>query len=311
MRRIFAVPSLALALAATAQVAGAQINVQTEDGNQVTIGPGGISIQKSSGGPRKTVNITPSSGISVRKSTGKAVDISAGSGINVRSTGSARARTTSRTTVTTKSQAKTTVTAEIPLEQQVTSIEIQVYGRKSDGPLVSRIEKLEIDNIGKTGTGSLKQRVAVLNRSVGLTEPSPATGGSSSRVSVTAKPAVSVTGNGSSISIKGAPGAEMQVTAGGPYPNISGITGSAIVISNSGHTGTIKCNGDHAVINASNCKLRFQGNLGTLTINGSLNDLTCDNVQLVTSNGSNNSVSWSNSSATVVDHGSNNRMSVR
>lgn len=300
MRRIFAVSSLALAFAASVQIAGAQINVQTEDGNQVTIGPGGISIQKSSSGPRKTVNITPGGGISVRKSTGKTVDISAGGGINVRSSGGTRTKSTSSTSVTTKSTTKTTVTAEIPLEQQVTSIEIQVYGKKSDGPLLGRIEKLEVDNIGKKGTGSLKQRVAVLNRSVGLSDPPVSATGSSSSVSVTAKPTVSVTGSGSSVSITGA-GAH----------KFGGITGSAIVINDSGHTGTIRCNGDHAVIDASNCKLRFQGNLGTLTINGSLNELTCDGVQLITNNGSNNSVSWSNSSATVVDNGSNNRMSVR
>ncbi len=308
MRSNLAVPLVALAFAASTQIAGAQLNVQTEDGDRVTIGPGGISVQKSGAGG-SNVNITPFGGVSVQqKQTGKSVDVST-SGINVRNRAKIRTNSTNRTSVTSKAKSqKTTVTTEISLEQQVTSIEIQVYGKKSGGPLLARIEKLEIDNIGKKSTGSLKQRVSALYKAVGMTEPTVAsTSTSTTQINVTgATPSVSVTRTGSN--------ANAEVTIGGPLLNLSSLTsGGGIVISSSGQTGTVRCNGEHAIINASNCRLRFQGNLSTLTINGSLNQLALDGVTLITNNGSNNNVTWSTASGapTVVDNGSNNSLRVR
>lgn len=303
MRRIYRLSLLAFLASASVQVASAQIDVQSEDGNRVTIGPGGISIQKAGAGPGKTVNISPLGGISVQKGGNESVDIST-TGINVRTTTKGKVRATgARTSVTKRSSStkKTTVTAEVPLEEQVTSIEIQVYGKKTQGaPLLARIEKLEIDNAGQKGTGTLKARVAALMRIVGINQPPVASGGASvtqqSTLTVSGTPSVSITGSGD-----------------GGFLSIATTGGSGYIINDSGMNGTIRCRGENAVINASGCKLRFQGNLDRLIINGSHNELVCDGVSKISVNGSSNAVSWNTSlgSPMVSNNGSNNNLRIR
>lgn len=255
----------------------AQINIES-DGNSINLGPGGITIQKKGRG-----------GDSVRLSPGS-ITIDGGS----RSTTSVRSSRTSpvkgsekRTTktVVTKtggsgkgSVTKTTTVVTESLEQQVSLIELAVNGKKTAGvPLLARVEKLEIDNLGGRQNGTLKDRVVVLARTIGVNLSAGAS--SSSTVSATT---TTVTTGGDIM-----PGGSMNVSLGADG-NMS--VGENIVLASSNENRTYNCNNNFVTVNASNCNIRLKGVCSGLIVNGSNNSFECDSLKDAALNGSSNSL---------------------
>ncbi len=256
-RSVFAL----LCVLATADACCAQINVESADGDQVTIGPGGITVNKK--GSRETVDINQN-------------------GIYVNGTGGRRAKvqvrqpSTVTRKVTTTSQKSGQVVAVRSIEDQVASMEVQVYGAKTQGkPLLVRIEKLEMDSIGKKGAGTLKERVTVLLSAVGGTQSSAVSHTSTVQVTEQSHPgsnSISVSSENGSVAVHGST--------------------SDIVINDSNLERTIKSNHNNVVINASSCELKFQGVVNHLTVNGSGNRVYCESVAQISLNGADNDVSW-------------------
>ncbi len=94
--------------------------------------------------------------------------------------------------------------------------------------------------------------------------------------------------------------------------NVHGGGGKDIILDNSGFEGTVACNGGNVVLNASACKVRFTGSITALVLNGSSNNITCDQVHHVQVNGSANDVNWSRGcTPSVANAGSANTLKSR
>ena len=329
------------------QPALAQFNIKTDDGTDVSIGPYGISVQEKN----QKVNITPG-GIQVRK-PGEAVDISP-AGINVNKPGrTAKIKThksgsSSSSSVRASGSSTNSVTVTgssgLSLEQQISNLEIQVYGHRTEGgTLLARVEKLERDNLGQKSNGTIRDRVNVLARELTASGGSSAisvqnTGRSRQQQSQQysqqynrgynnqSAGSIQITGNN-----QGAPAGSVQIRdtdGGGGIIQFSG-TGTGqnssvginmnsngnsqeIVMNSSNYQGTVTCSNNDLVLNASNCKIKVAGPVRGLILNGSDNEISCDSVQHVQANGSLNKVNWSPSARpSIQDVGSQNSLRSR
>ncbi len=167
-----------------------QINVQTEDGNTVTIGPDGINVQS------KDTNLNIGPGGIHGVAGGQKTRINMGSGVagqQTKTTSSVRNKTKSstarvNTNAASSSVSKTNTASQqvklsgaASLQDRVSQLEIAASGKTSAGSLLARVEKLELDNLGKKGAGSLKERIDALAISLGVSQKS---GSSVSRTTV-------------------------------------------------------------------------------------------------------------------------------
>jgi len=290
------------------QASHAQFNIQSDEGDvtmgadgihirsagqSVDVGRGGISASKA----KKTVKVN-SSGISARNGRNSAAIHSSGVAVK-------------NGTVSTRT--KTSTTTVVSLEQRVGSLEIQAYGQKTVGvPLIGRVEKLEADTLGATGTGTLNVRISKLAAALGTTETSSkqtvtvnegVTGTRSTIESSGGVPMVDISKFGNSVKIQAVGAAGARITGG---------TGKDIILDTGGYEGTIVGNGGNVVLNASGCDIKITGTINALVLNGSSNDITCDTVHHVQSNGSANTVSWSRGvSPSIADVGSANTLGSR
>ena len=264
---------LVLASMTSGQASHAQFNIRTDQGD-VSIGSDGINVRQ--GGQKVNINHN---------------------GINVNQPKhNSRIHTAVTTRVKTVSTVKTTSVREPSLEQRVTTLEIAAYGKKSTGTLIARVERLETDTLGAVGEGSLTVRVSKLVTALG------AGGSSTHKVAVTSSShnEISPVQNSSSSEINSA--TSVNVHGGG----------KDIVLDTSGFDGTVACNGGNVVLNASGCKIRFTGPINALVLNGSSNNITCDNVHHVQVNGSANDVNWSRGcNPSVANAGSANTLKSR
>lgn len=280
-----------------------QINVETGD-ETVTIGPGGISVQKRGGGS-ETVRITPG-GIDIngqRPGGNTSLRLSP-SGVRV-----VPSSTQTKSKVTTVRKAAgsgsgtirtTSATgATLSLEEQVSRLEVSVYGAKTVGrPLLARVEKLETDNLGATGTGSVKARILNLAKVLGvsLAVQSAGTTRPSSIVTTTVRQAPHAASSQSqAASISVAPGS-LSITANGSgAASIAANVQDAqddLVINYPNQTLSYSCHGGDVTINAYNCRVKLSGEVANLVVNGNNNQVTCDKVASVTVNGTGNHVQW-------------------
>lgn len=284
---------VALGMISSVHAAQAQINIESDEGN-VTIGGDGIRVR--SGG--QSVNLNPG-GITIQQP-----------GQNVRVQSSGRPRSSSTSIKTKKSTAvtnvKTTAVTGLSIEQRVTNLEMQAYGKKTTGiPLIARVEKLETDTLGATGSGTLTVRVTKLASALGVTE------GTKQSVIVKKSPPASntlVDINPGHIDISSSgSGSSVRMNSGGGV----GQPGD-IVLDTSGFEGTVACNGGNVVLNASSCDIKFTGTINALVLNGSSNEITCDSVRHIQVNGSANDVNWSRSAnPSVANAGSANTLKSR
>jgi len=296
MRRAFlAVSAIALLSSLAAVPASAQINIQGSDGETVNIGPNGISVQKR--GERSTVHIGPGS-----------ITVDGGnSRVNTKTT---RVQTrTSKSSSPKKVTTKTTTTKSVSsagatLDSQVSTIEIAVYGKKTVGaPLVARVEKLEVDNIGSVQSGSVKERIVALAKTLGV----KIDGVTSTTTTHVTTSTGTATGANIQINHAGVPGGERaNVEVGGNYAHAS----RDIVIDDSNQTLNYVCNGNKIVLNSSNCTIRLKGVCGALIVNGSENNFECESVKAVSLNGSGNNLRCGNLGALSFT-GSNNNVTWR
>lgn len=291
------------------QASHAQFNIQTDDGN-VTMGADGIHIRKSgksvdlgSGGisaykTKKTVKVN-STGISARNGRNSAVINSSGMAVK-KGTVSTRTKTSTKTVVS--------------LDQRVSSLEIQAYGKKTVGvPLIGRVEKLEADTLGATGTGTLNVRISKLAAALGTTEATSRQTMSVNEGVTTTRSTIENSGGVPTVDISKFGNSEkIQAVGAAAGVGITGGTGKDIILDTSSYEGTIAGNGGNVVLNASGCDIKITGTVNALVLNGSSNDITCDTVRHVQSNGSANTVSWSRGvSPSIADHGSANTLRSR
>lgn len=293
--------SLLLVLGAmvSGQSSQAQFNIRTDQGD-VSIGSGGISVRQNG----QKVNINHS-GVNVHQPT-QSVNINH-SGVNVHQpTQRVRIHPASITThVKTVSTVKTVSVKEPSLDQRVANLEIVAYGKKSAGTLISRVEKLETDTIGAVGAGSLTLRVSKLATALGARESFAQKVAVKSSSAYEARPSLQIGSSSSGSSVT-----SVNVQAGGAVQ--SGGVGKDIIFDTSGYEGTVACNGGNVVLNASACHIKFTGPINALVLNGSSNNITCDNVHHVQVNGSANDVNWIRScNPSVANAGSANTLKSR
>lgn len=255
--------------------ASAQFNIQTQDGGNVSIGPGGITVNKRN----KKIDISPA-GINIQKPN-KTVEVSP-SGVMTskgKHKNSKELKEEQAAALSGTGSSSVSMNADnLSLDQRVTLIEMHVYGKKSDQPLLHRVEKLERDNFGKKGTGTIVNRIDLLWKDLAP----PAT-----PLSGPAQDVIGINSNDSSKSI------DSQV----------------LTLNDSNFDGEIKCNNNDAILNASNCKIKFTGTLRKLVVNGSNNEIYCEDIRDVQTNGSSNNVSWNaNAKPNIADAGSENKM---
>jgi hypothetical protein len=306
----------------------AQINVQTEDGNSVTIGPDGINIQSPSKGTN--LNISPSgiTGVTGKPSKATRLNIKSPSGSTVSRSSSIHAGSAVRSSGQTHSA---TWLDEGSLALQVEKIELSVTGKTEKNlPLVARVEKLEIDNLGAKGSGPLKERIQTLASTLGVTlktqtqtqtqnqSHSSAAAGSTTGIqisgsSVGASPSVtdinispdSVTLNARSNGSANLTQAQVSVSGLGAGPN-------AVVINSNYKEASYSLNGGGIVINANNCRVKLAGHCGKLAVNGNHNQVACENVSSIVVTGNSNTISWAGGlKPAVVDTGNSNTLSGR
>ncbi len=295
-----------LGMISSVQASHAQINIQSDDGN-VSIGGDGINIRQ--GGQSVKLNPggisiqQPGQGVRVRSSTIRTRN--SRNAVEVKSTGSKVKKSS------VVSNVKTTAVVALSIEQRVSNLEMQAYGKKTTGvPLIARVEKLETDTLGATGSGTLTVRVSKLAGALGVNEATKQT--------VSVKKSVDVSGGNSSVQIS-APG-QIDISKSGTSVRMNagvgggavGGSGGDIVLDTSGFDGTVACNGGNVVLNASSCTIKFTGAINALVLNGSSNDISCDTVRHVQVNGSANDVKWSRSAnPSVANAGSANTLRSR
>lgn len=332
-----------LGMISSVQASHAQINIQSDEGNVTLGGDGGINIRQGGQsvrlGPGGITIQQPGHGVRVKSSSVKTRN--SRSSVEVKSTGSK----VKKSTVVTKEKA----VIALSIEQRVTNLEMQAYGKKTTGvPLIGRVEKLEADTLGAVGSGTLTVRVSKLASALGVNEGVNKTVAVSKSVAVSGgTPSVQInpgqvdiSDSDSSVSMNaGAGGASMRINDTGSFTSVrmnSGDGGASmringtgsgtsvrmnagggggagdIVFDTSGFDGTVACNGNNVVLNASSCNIRFTGTINALVLNGSSNDITCDTVRHVQVNGSANDVKWSKSAnPSVADVGSANTLRSR
>lgn len=89
-------------------------------------------------------------------------------------------------------------------------------------------------------------------------------------------------------------------------------SGKDMILDKSGFEGKIACSGGNVVLNASGCGIKFTGPINALVLNGSSNNITCDDVHHVQVNGSANDVNWSRAcNPSVANAGSANTLKAR
>lgn len=300
-----------LGMISSVQPSQAQINIQSDDGN-VTIGGDGINIRQ--GG--QSVKLNPG-GISIQQ-PGQAVRVKSSTvrtrnsrnAVEIKSTGSKVKKSA------VVSNVKTTSVVALSIEQRVSNLEMQAYGKKTTGiPLIARVEKLETDTLGATGSGTLTVRVSKLASALGISEATIQTVSVKKSVDVSAgNPSVQINAPGQ-IDISRS-GTSVRMNAGGGVASggggAAGLSGSDIVLDTSGFDGTVACNGGNVVLNASSCTIKFTGAINALVLNGSSNDISCDSVRHVQVNGSANDVKWSRTAnPSVANSGSANTLRSR
>ncbi len=238
--------------------ASAQFNIQTKDGGNVSIGPNGISVNKRN----KKIDISPA-GINIEK-PGKTVEVTP-DGVKTSKNKHKKADKDDTEAVSGAGSTSLSVNAgNLSLDQRITLIEMHVYGKKSDQPLMHRVEKLERDNFGKKGSGTIVQRIDALWKDLAP----PAT------------PQDSTINSGIGI-------------GSSPLELSKKDDSQVLTLNNSNFEGEIKCQNNDAILNASNCKIKFLGPLRKLVVNGSNNEIYCENILEIQTNGSGNDVSWS------------------
>jgi hypothetical protein len=247
--RVFVAVAVGLSLCTSlcASAGLAQISVQGENGSNVTIGPGGITINDPNSGSRAKVKMGPG-GIQVNSANGgNRSTVNLGSGINVR---------------TNKNNRVTTVTQNAgSAEQQVSIIEKKIYGKTFAGtPLMARVEKLEVDNLGKKGSGPLKVRISILARELGVN----LAGSESAHVTINEG------SSGGSISAKELKDLVInennQTVNGHCNGNDIVLNGNHCQLHLSGKLGSITINGNHNVVKSERIEeVVTNGNSNTVT----------------------------------------------
>jgi hypothetical protein len=272
----------------------AQIQVQTDEGNSVTIGPGGINVQDPHHGTVLNISPTGVTGVTGAGTQSKKVNISthskrtgqSGTAVSVQRTG----RTATQQAVGGSSQGTS-------LQAQVEQIELAVTGTAQKNlPLSARVEKLEIDNLGARGSGPLKARIEALAKSLGVTRPSP------SGLNVTD---INITPGGLSVTSRGH-GSQSVTTQAQVTSGLN--TGSdCLLIDSDSRQGTYNLKGGSVIINSNNCKLRLLGHCSKLVVNGNNNQVYGEQVDSILVNGNSNTVTWpAAQNPTVLDNGNHN-----
>ncbi len=301
--KVFAAVAGCFLLCASASFA--QINIQGEDGSTVTIGPNGINVNGRGPGSRANVKLGPG-GIQIdstdgyRRSkvnlgTGKTVINSSGGTTRIGST----KKTTTVKTTTTNTAVRNLTGLGASAEEQVTLIEMKVYGKNSKGtPLIARVEKLEIENLGQKGNGPLKTRINILAKELGVTITGASTtivNSGNQRVEITSQTPEAMT-----VNLKEGAPTHTTIAAG---PSLTDM-----VVNENDQTIKGHCNGNSIVLNGNNCNLQLSGKLGIVTINGNHNRVKSDKIGVVVANGNENSVVWSHSQGApmVTNNGKDN-----
>lgn len=275
----------------------AQINIQGEDGSTVTIGPGGININGRGTGNRANVKMGPG-GIQIDSNDGyKRSRVNLGQGMTVQTskagntkvirTVTKRGPTTSVKTSTYNTGTRTYVAPVIAgptAEEQVTIIEMKIYGKNSAGkPLMARVEKLEIDNLGQKGNGPLKSRINVLAKELGVNIT-----GASTTIINSGNSAIEIT----SPNARAMTSVEVRNLAPSVSPLANGPALTDMVVNENNQIIKGHCDGNSIVLNGNNCQLQLSGKVGIVTINGNHNRIKSDKLGIVVANGNNNSVTW-------------------
>lgn len=308
--RIFAV--LLLVFLLSAQMSQAQLSVQTDQAD-VTIGPNGIRVNSKDTGSQANILIGPS-GVNVDSSKGSTrSSVHVGSGITVKRgghslTGSVRS-TSKRTSATIvkagtagKMSRSSQTSASTPnASDQISLIETEVYGEQYAGkPLLARVERLEVDHFGQKSTGSLKARINVLAKELGVSLTGVASSSSGSHTTTVSVQSSASSTPATAVTIKQS-GSNAQSVAAGP-------TIGDMVINDDGQIIRGHCNGNSIVLNGDNCQLVLSGTLDSLIVNGNHSRITVDRIVSLVTNGNANSVIWSRpaNAPSIVNNGSGN-----
>jgi hypothetical protein len=107
---------------------------------------------------------------------------------------------------------------------------------------------------------------------------------------------------------------DLKSTGGGGSPSTStsegggGASGGTLTINDSGLTKTYDCGGRDVSINSSANKLTFTGSCGTVSVNGSRNQVKLAQASVISVNGSANEVTYSSGSPKVSNNGTGNKI---
>lgn len=211
-------------------------------------------------------------GIHVHTDDGQNVDIGIRDGIQVNTKDGARVNLGKKgPIVSTGNSARVAAGSNfvaMSLAQQVTIIEQQVVGRTSESlPLAERVTQLEKNNLGRVGTGSLKDRVQVLIRELGVQMPAsmvaPQPGAVQQQQVQSTRSAVQMRANDSVVRISGGAG-----------------------------NSNVAANGRPVSIDGAENRVTISGGTPLLTINGADNWVSVDGVDKIVITGATNHVQW-------------------
>lgn len=217
-------------------------------------------------------------GIHVHTDDGEKVDIGIRDGIQVNTKEGTRVNLGKKgPIVSTGNSARVTTGssvgfAPVSLAQQVTVIEQQVVGRTSETlPLAERVTQLEKNNLGRVGTGSLKERVQMLIRELGVQMPATATV-VAPQTSVIQQQQQHVQSSHSAINMQ--------------------ANDSVVHIRGGAGTSNVAANGRPVSIEGAENRVTISGGTPLLTIDGADNWVSVDGVDKIVITGATNHVQW-------------------